>query len=47
MSLSASLQVGDRAPDAILLTLDGQPISLAETWGAGRSAVLVFLRHLG
>jgi hypothetical protein len=47
MPLPATLQPGDCAPDAILLTLDGRMVSLAETWGAGRSAVLVFLRHLG
>ena len=42
------LQAGDRAPDLTLTTLDGQPISLAETaWRGGHTALLVFLRHLG
>jgi peroxiredoxin len=42
------LQAGDRAPDLTLTTLDGQPISLAETaWRGRHTALLVFLRHLG
>ena len=41
------LQVGDPAPDIRLVTVDGQAVSLAETWRARRSVLLVFLRHLG
>jgi peroxiredoxin len=43
-----TLQVGDRAPDLTLATPDGQPVCLAEAaWRSGRTALLVFLRHLG
>ena len=34
------LKPGDAAPDFMLSTVDGQPISLADT-------MLVFMRHLG
>lgn len=41
------LQPGDKAPDFILNTLDGQPISLSDTLRSGHNVLLVFLRHLG
>ncbi|MCI0555900.1 MAG: hypothetical protein L0287_33575 [Anaerolineae bacterium] len=44
---TASLQPNDVAPDVILLDLDGQSIRLASMWQERRSALLVFLRHLG
>jgi len=31
----------------MLSTVDGQPISLADTIQGGRNALLVFMRHLG
>ena len=39
--------VGERAPDATLMTLDGQSVQLAQAWQAGQPALLIFLRHLG
>ncbi|MGO8671060.1 MAG: SelL-related redox protein [Capsulimonadaceae bacterium] len=38
--------VGDRAPDAVLTGIDGNPVSLSSLW-AERPAAIVFLRHLG
>lgn len=46
-TLTSMLRIGDKAPDLRLTTLDEQPISLAETWRGGHTALLVFLRHLG
>ena len=40
-------QPGDPAPDATLMTVEGQAVSLAEAWGDGQNVLLVFLRHLG
>ena len=39
--------VGERAPDATLMTLDGQSVQLAQAWQASQPALLIFLRHLG
>jgi hypothetical protein len=39
--------IDNLAPDVILTTVDGRPISLAETMGKGQNTLLVFLRHLG
>ncbi len=41
------VSVGDKAPDVMLATLEGQPLALADMWRGGRNVVLVFLRHLG
>lgn len=41
------IKSGNRAPDVTLTTVEGQAISLAETWRTGQNVVLVFLRHLG
>ncbi|HLB48216.1 MAG TPA: hypothetical protein VJL59_14505 [Anaerolineales bacterium] len=41
------LRIGDVAPDWTLITADGQPLTLSEFWGGERTALLVFLRHLG
>ncbi len=38
---------GDTAPDFILTTVGGRAVSLRMTLRDGRSALLVFLRHLG
>ena len=38
--------VGDRAPDATLLDLDGGEVALSSLW-KDRPAVLVFLRYFG
>lgn len=41
------LRIGDEAPDIMLTAIDGQQVSLAGAWRRGRTALLVFLRHLG
>lgn len=40
------LQVGQPAPDAILQTINREPIQLSTAWSGGRHAMLIFLRHL-
>ncbi len=45
------LKVGKPAPDVGLVTLEGKPSRLSEYWGEGRygngrSALLIFMRHL-
>jgi peroxiredoxin len=40
------LSVGQLAPDFELQTLDGRFLKLSDFWGNGRSALLIFLRHL-
>ncbi len=42
-----ALQVGERAPNVALATLDGQPAQLADFWLDGQPVLLIFLRHLG
>ncbi len=42
-----ALKLGDRAPDFILPTVEGQAVSLSKMLRTGRSALVVFLRHLG
>lgn len=43
-----TLKLGDTAPeDFILTTVEGQAVSLRDMLRTGRSALLVFLRHLG
>ena len=44
---NSPVQIGDKAPDFALRTLDGQPIFLSDTVRKGNNALLVFLRHLG
>ena len=44
---NSPLKSGDIAPDFVLPTPDGQPVSLADTLQGERNAWLVFLRHLG
>src|SRR3990172_3508867 len=46
-TLISMLRIGDVAPDWTLITADGQPLTLSEFWGGERTALLVFLRHLG
>lgn len=41
------VQVGLPAPNATVMTLSGETMALADFWGNGRAALLVFLRHLG
>lgn len=41
-----TLQVGDKAPDSIVVDAHGQDIHLNELWQDG-STLLVFLRHFG
>ena len=41
------LEVGDKAPDFNLCSVEGDPVSLAETLATGQHVLLVFLRHLG
>ena len=40
------LRPGQPAPDVILKTLDGTAVPLSSLWGNGRTALLIFLRHL-
>jgi len=40
------LRTGQRAPDVTLNTLAGTAVPLASLWGNGRTALLIFLRHL-
>ena len=40
------IEVGDLAPDPVVLGTDGEEIRLASFW-ADRTAVLAFLRHFG
>lgn len=41
------LQIGHKAPNAMLETVAGEAVPLAETWQNGRLTLLIFLRHLG
>ena len=40
------IRTGQKAPDAQLQTLDGQPVKLSDYWREGRHTLLIFLRHL-
>jgi hypothetical protein len=40
------LRQGQLAPDVILKTLEGTAVLLSSYWGNGRTALLIFLRHL-
>lgn len=40
------LRVGQPAPDVIVKTLDRTAVRLSSLWGNGRTALLIFLRHL-
>ncbi len=40
------LQQGQLAPDVTLKTLEGTAVPLSSFWGGGRTALLIFLRHL-
>lgn len=42
----AQVNVGDPAPNVVLKSVDSTTVPLAETWGGGRHALLIFLRHL-
>ncbi|MEZ4645061.1 MAG: hypothetical protein R3E31_20400 [Chloroflexota bacterium] len=46
LSRMAKIKNGTIAPDVHLQTLQGESVKLAETWQNGRSALLIFLRHL-
>lgn len=39
-------QLGDAAPDATLIDMDGHPAGLADSWAAG-PALILFWRHFG
>lgn len=41
-----TLQPGQPAPDVTLNTLEGTAVPLSSLWDNGRSALLIFLRHL-
>jgi len=43
----ARLEMGETAPDFVLPTAEGEPISLGDVLRRGRNVLLVFLRHLG
>lgn len=40
------LKVGQPAPNAVVQTLAGQTVELADYWRNGRHTLLIFLRHL-
>jgi len=40
------VQLGERAPDPLVLTTEGQEVRLSTFWER-RPAVLAFLRHFG
>lgn len=42
----AKLKVGHKVPNIQVQTLEGNSVTLARLWGNGRSALLIFLRHL-
>lgn len=42
----AESMTGQLAPDATLLSLDGEAVELRQAWQSG-PALLIFLRHLG
>jgi len=42
----AQIKVGQVAPSVSLESIEGNKVSLAGFWQDGRSALLIFLRHL-
>jgi peroxiredoxin len=44
--VETTLKPGDAAPDATLLDVNGNPVSLADLWPQGPT-LLTFLRHFG
>jgi hypothetical protein len=42
----AAVEVGDRAPEAVVFDPDGREIALSSCW-RDRPALLAFLRHYG
>ena len=44
--METKFKIGDAAPDATVLDIRGQPVSLADLWPEGPT-LLVFLRHFG
>jgi hypothetical protein len=44
--VQGKLKVGDRAPNSIVLDVNGRQVALAETWRDG-PVLLTFLRHFG
>ena len=40
------LRPGQQAPNLTLKTLDGTAVHFSSLWGNGRTALLIFLRHL-
>ncbi|WP_420627721.1 hypothetical protein [Candidatus Leptofilum sp.] len=46
MNKSYRLRLGQAAPNVTLRTLDGTAVQLSSLWGNGRTALLIFLRHL-
>lgn len=41
-----NVRVGQPAPNVTLQNLDDEPVQLAEMWGNGRHALIIYLRHL-
>ncbi len=41
-----AVEIGDGAPDPVVLDVSGQPVPLSTYWSE-RPAVLAFLRHFG
>ncbi len=44
--MAKRLNVGDRAPNATVLDIQGQPVELSQLWQTG-PVMLNFLRHFG
>jgi peroxiredoxin len=42
----AQIKVGQVAPTAILESVNGETVSLADAWRDGRQTLLIYLRHL-
>jgi len=42
----ANLKVRQKAPNIQLQTIEGDSVALDSLWENGRSALLIFLRHL-
>lgn len=42
----AQIKIGQVAPDVMLESLHGEPVSLADVWRDDGHTLLIFLRHL-
>jgi hypothetical protein len=44
--MSEKLRPGDRAPEGVVVDVDGATVALSKQWAAGPT-ILTFLRHFG